>query len=160
MNRRSGGYHFHNGGGSPSSLSLVRTQPRTTFPTKARTTTRSISTPVRKMELALPNPEELARDKFDKALLLLRETARDFSETKSGKAAKNILEKEHHVSLEQKAIAKLDEEEEAEKSLELVKWLMNKKMNSSAKKRIQDLVEHHPNTKAAEEAKALLEQLK
>ncbi|WP_417379485.1 YHYH domain-containing protein [Gimesia sp.] len=160
MNRRTGDYHYHNGGSSPSSLSLVRTQPRTTFPSTARTLPRSISAPVKKMEIVQPDPEKLAKEKLDRALSLLRETVSNYGETKSGNKAKKLLEIDHQASQEQEAQEQIEEEKKAQEALGLVKWLMEKKMTSSAEKRIQELINDHPNTRAANEAKEILGTLK
>lgn len=158
-NRRTGEYHYHNGGTSPSTLRLVRTQPRTTSPASTRTTARS-SISTQKVEMVQPNPERLAQDKLDRALTLLRETVRDYGSTKAGEKAKRLLEVDHHVSQEQQALQHDVEEKKAQEALDVVKWLMDKKMNSSAEKRIQDLIKEHPNTRAATEAKEMLEELK
>tara|TARA_R110002095_G_scaffold73822_1_gene62912 strand:+ start:729 stop:1310 length:582 start_codon:yes stop_codon:yes gene_type:complete len=159
MNRRTGEYHFHNGGSSPSSLSLVRTQPRTTFPSTARTLPRSITAPVKKVKIVQSDPEIFAKEKLDKALSLLRETVSNYGETKSGKKAKKLLEIDHQASQEQEVQEQIEEEKKAQEALDLVKWLMEKKMTSSAEKRIQDLINDHPNTEAATEAKEILEKL-
>ncbi|QDT24429.1 YHYH domain-containing protein [Gimesia chilikensis] len=158
-NRRTGEYHFHGRGSSPSTLRLVRTEPRTTSPSIARTTARS-SVSTKKVEVIKPDPEKLAQEKLDRALTLLRETVSDYGSTKAGEKAKRLLEVDHQVSQEQQAFEHDLEEKKAQEALDVVKWLMDKNMNSSAEKRIQDLINEHPNTRAATEAKEMLEKLK